>query len=304
MIQLHTVHQSCKTCVFADYNWDPNAEPDQNKPRQTGCAAGKLAIFHAQSPANVVEAEDDEAEFCIVNNRKCQFFRDNRSEWAKQVPADQWADHARAEARMRIDVIIVVDDSGEGLPGLESTLECLKRQTLKANRVFVVNNSEVIRTGKLQQFLDKHAGDLNIYRTDIHVRVEGKCIHHLACVDEVYSKTNGHFYATFRPGFAIPEDFIASIDAAINDRLEQFVVLQPVDAALNGMVVQRGFHKAYDGNSPGYGYDDTIEVAEGQEPQPTMLYNISEKAAFFANIYKRPELSKKVVEVCQSLSRS
>jgi len=303
MIQLHTVHQSCKNCVFADYSWDPAADPDRNKPRQSNCTAGKLAIFHAQSPDNIVEAEDDEAEFCIVNNRKCQFFRDNRSEWAQHVTPDQWVAQARAEAQMRIDVIIVLDDSGEGLAGLETTLERLKKQTVKASRVFVVNNSETIRTGKLQQFIDKHSGDLNIYRTDIHIRVEGKCIHHLACVDEVFSKTNGHFYATFRPGFPIPEDFIASIDAAINDRLEQFVVLQPIDADLNGMVVQKGFHKAYDGNAPGYGYDDSIEVAEGEEQQPTMLHDISEKAAFFARVYKRPELSKGVVDVCQSLNR-
>jgi hypothetical protein len=297
---IHSIHQPCKNCVFATYDLE------QDKPTQAGCRLKKLEIFCSRDPESVIEAEDEEAAFVIVNNRKCQFFRDNNSQWASIVPFADYETQVRKDVVQKLDFVIVVDDYDgneldEKLARLKATLDSLKQQTVAPNRVFIVNNSEKVRAGQLQGFLDKNAQGLNVYRTQIHIRAEGKQIHFLACVDEVFSKTTGHFYATFRPGFVLPKDFVESIDKAINDRLEQFVVLSPVDEAMNGMVVQRGFHKAYDGNAPGQGYDDSVELPPGEEAQPVMLHDLVEKAVFFAGIYKRPELVSKVTDVCPSL---
>ncbi len=304
-VELSQTHQSCRDCCFADYKPDAALEPGE-KPTQLGCTVGKLDVFRLQNPTNgVVDAEDASAAFMIVNGRKCQFYRDFKSDWATKTPRANWSTTTRIEVIQRIDFIIVLaDDDGDNateiLGNLGITLDSLSGQTIKPAKVIVVNNNSHIRAGQLQLTIQSHSNGLNIFRQDIFLRGEAanQRVPRLVCVDEAFSKLTGHFYALARAGFVFPRSFVYDIDFAINTEMAMFLVLEPVDDKDNALVVQRGFHKLHGGNFPGL-VESTKD--DGVTAETRTVSTIVEKAHYLIGLYERPNLVQKVTSICPSL---
>ena len=66
MTEISIVHTTCKNCVFAQYEGKT----------QTGCALDYL-VKHRENGTEILDAYDNDLEFYIINQKKCNGYREN-----------------------------------------------------------------------------------------------------------------------------------------------------------------------------------------------------------------------------------
>lgn len=300
-VKIH--HTPCKNCVFAEYlmdSWKP-----EEKPTQVGCRLGRTEKFEAQGC--LLEAEDEERQFYIVNGRNCKAFRDVNSEWAKKVPASQRAKMVRMEMTLLVDIIVYLGET-TSTESLKKTIKSLKAQTLAAHRVLFLSNQSKVHRKELVTFLNKNTQGLADWKfTHIILKEEnGDKVSRERSVDLSIQHIDGHYYAVASCGFEFPPTFVADLDKAINDNLERFSLLT-ANSSGEGQVVQTTVHKHPSMNGNGMA---GVKLDEGVEPpgvgQTTtgeinlLLRNLAEKVQFHAIVDDQPYLVKSVTDVCPS----
>lgn len=77
MTEISIVHTSCKNCVFAKYD----------SKTQTGCALDYLNK-HKDNGTEIIDAYDNDLEFYIINQKKCNGYRENSWFVSKGLPED------------------------------------------------------------------------------------------------------------------------------------------------------------------------------------------------------------------------
>lgn len=317
-VELSVVHQSCKLCCFAEY------QRGEKVPTQTGCSLGRLEKYREQG-TETVQAYDEEAEFEIVNGRRCPAYRDVRGEWAKKTHPDNRAAAVRKELTIRTDVVVVLSESdNEGDPSganpplllkLGATVQSLQKLALSPSSVHVLNNQSAVRVSQIIQFLRGAATGLNWSVTDIVERTAaGGRVPTERAIDLSAGKLKGHFYSVWKPGAVVPPTLTLDLDRAVNDDYARFSVLRP-NAEGDGLTVALGFHKApmVNGNKAVVAEVDNGPIFEnGQlaifdEPardyKPKLLSGVVEKAEFIAAAHMMPHLVANLEDVCKTTSK-
>jgi hypothetical protein len=272
---IQPIHTSCAKCVFAQYEGKT----------QTGCTLNRLKGFGDA----VVEAYDEEGEFFVVNGRRCVAYRPKDSEWATKHEGDPVA-AVKAELALKLALIIPLP-AQPSLHDLARTVESLKSQSKLPQEVFFVHDRGV-SPKVVHPFLWQSLGNLVTWRMVAVLSEdasEGEKVD--AAVNAV--KASG-FYTVVRPGFALPTDFVAQLDDALNERLERFCVLTPEESG-NALTVQLAFHNHYlmRGNAP-------LEVGD-EEGNKQVLHTLAEKASYLAEKLEQPELVRPVRSVCPNI---
>lgn len=282
--QFGVVHTPCKNCVFAQYS------NTMVKPTQLGCRVGRLDLLKKTYGNDViVEAEDADRAFSVVANHVCSCFRDENGAFARIWNHEQQAEQVRKEIQVRVDAVVVESDCGHVTP----TIQSLVAQTLKPRHIFVVMTNASANPAHCLEMLGKAAGDVPFSLTFmLDKKLPGYDDNQFgACVDEVFPKMKSHFYVMMPSGYELPPTALAELDQAINDRLDQFFVLDHEFCKF----VHVKLHNTYDGNRFG--------EAEEEDGKRVQLRSIVEKAAYFAPANDCPHLYRQASEVLPCLSR-
>lgn len=313
-MELQKIKTPCKNCIFADYEDDSRVGGTQ-----IGCKLGRLDNFHKQGGDEaVVEAYDTDTieqndetitidtNFFIINGRICNAYRSVHSQWADEH-GDDAVSTVKEELKLKLSVLVLLED-GVTEEDIARTGESLRRQCLPPVEVHFVNYQEGIKPGRLNALLWKALGSELTWRI---TGIAEKDIPRGRVLDLAAAQLNaGSYYAVFLGGFRVPADFISNVHEALNERLERFSLLTPLEDG-NGLVVQLGLHKhplVY-GNEPAWAEDiDNIQLAPGIQkdgtPTPPIqifLQDISAKVQYMAKANNQPYMVKAVREVVRSL---
>lgn len=282
------IHTSCKDCVFATYDEDT----------QTGCRAGRLDKYR-QNGSDIIEAFDNEKEFFVINKKLCNLNRDRNSEWA-QKHVGRELDQARSEVCLKV-IIIVMLDAGLILDELEKTAASLVHQTVPPFSVIFFNHQKAVSVAKIHDVLWKTVGNKITWRMAQNKtkKADGTFPNIKEAVGlyldnlpnpAVSTTPCASYYSIFKAGFAVPPTFIEDLDAAMNDDMQMFRVLRPVDD-INGLTCQVFTHQ-----TPQVGGWDKWIFDDG-----TVVDNIVDKLHEISLETNNPALVKNVGDVCRNI---
>jgi hypothetical protein len=116
------IHTCCKDCVFSQYEGIT----------QLDCSLGKIDKFE-RLDIPIIEAYDDEKEFYIIENRKCQFYRNKQ--WMLQNIDVGDAPNTinflvKKETQISPDILILVE-TNTSLEDIKTTVLSIKNSTIK-----------------------------------------------------------------------------------------------------------------------------------------------------------------------------
>lgn len=228
---IHPIHQSCLGCFFAEVE-------DKT---QTGCRLGRLEVFGEQG--RVLSAYDaDGNEFEIINGRLCNAYRPEW--WGEQLSYKLQFEEIRNEIQVRPTVIVLIGGDLDYLK-LESSIQSLLDQTKAPEELLFVNCQNDIPTRSLLGGIATFIRDEVAWRlVDALPNERGVRPQAGAAINEAFSKIKTPFYCVVETGGTLPRNFIEQLDATLNERLEQVVVVAPyAGQGLTGLVVQTSFHK-------------------------------------------------------------
>lgn len=249
--KLSVIHTSCKDCIFSI--------KEENK--QIGCKMDRLK-YH-----EVVEAYDDDAEFYVINESFCLYYRTKALMEYLDIPESLWESTTKSQVKVNLHVILLLnkDDKKEDLI---NALRALKSQIYPPTMVTVVNKQYVAYSENPDQYekpselykclIDSGFNKItfkNIYDSEISDR---------EIIDLIYDNTSNlplPLYMVFEVGYKIPLDFMKDLDDAIINKLMSINFAYPIDH-INGMIVSKVAHQKYSGNAFNIPIEEKIKQAE------------------------------------------
>lgn len=273
---------ACKDCVFATYIGKT----------QTGCALGRLDKYRAAG-TQVDECYDEDKEFFVIRGRICAACRNQNNKWCKKHKPEDYANAVRKDISLRMLVIVPVLDNKHTIEDIMTTVKSIDAQKLPATEVIVALNDD-LKAAPVLQAMKEAKCNWTVKRV-VEKDKDGNRLA-LGCVVDMcveFSKEST-YYSVFSPGAVIHDNFISSLDEALNDRLERFVMLTP-QSGYSGLVVQKGIHDSVGGNRPGVLADE--EHPAGYVTGQT-LYSVCDKVFYYAKVERCPELVRQVSELC------
>jgi hypothetical protein len=186
----------CKGCVFKE----------EKDGVQTGCKLGRIATFLSRG----VEVLYEDNAYII--KKLCNACRDQ--EWGKDK--DNFFDSLRSEIEPTIDYIVHDDESEPNLDQIRKTLDSIILQDIKPNLIIVS--------------VRKSAGEIYNQLTELGYKVK-VTLSLLAdfrdkMIDGCFKQCEGQFYTVVDAGQEIDQTFSYIINHLLNERLENFVLLE------------------------------------------------------------------------------
>jgi hypothetical protein len=255
------VETVCLNCVFAE--WEPIDESGEWG-CQSGCAFNIIPRMLEQG-AEVLSREDEEKklQYCSIVDRVCVYCRPIEG-WGNRFPGIANADLmkiAREEVKPRMGMIIISDGD---MDKLHKTVNSVVAMDIKPHKVCVQFKNQDMRPTNALSILGSYFDTHNIeYRIDYIMEKDAV---DTRIIDIAFKKIPQSYFCTFTAGFEIPADFIEVIDKALNDDLERFLMLLPIDG-INGMVAQTRVAKQIGGSNEDFLGSKLQRVAEKQECQ-------------------------------------
>ncbi len=267
---------SCQDCLFADGTCSRD-----NIFTQTGCDLGRVDKY--RQLGCLVEAENENGEFYIIQGRACNAFRHKNSEWAK-AHCKEAVSKVVEEIRPKVGYVILVakDSSAEDLTrtALAALAQCPPPSSIVA-----VHGEGVESHAKLNAALFSALGNKVTWRMVCLMEAapsRGRLIDR--AVAEMPDAT---WYGVFVAGADVPAGLASRLDESLNEKLEQFVAVKP-DAEGNGMLVQMLFHRhpMVAGNAPGRFETEGYSVT---------MNDVCSKAEFFASQDGKPGMLREAL---------
>lgn len=271
----------CKDCVFAQYMGST----------QVGCMFGRIEKFRRQG-VKVLEVFDEDSKFFVIQTA-CRAHRHRESPWAMRHPGRERLAVCRKELELALDVVMVMHDQ-HTVEEVKTTVDSLLAQTLLPMKVTVVVNRDGIPPQEIRAILPSDWVAQYIQER----QPDGSRIGPDRCIDHAVVGSRSQFYAVFTPGYVVPPDFAASLDRALNDDLERFLLLEPNEDG-QGMVVSMLAHAYYGGNT-----EAVIEGQDAGEDAGRRVDSIGAKIRHRVKIEDTPQFVSKITDVCPELRRT
>lgn len=256
---------SCKDCAFAVYN----------SITQTGCLLGRTEKYSAQG--SLLEVYDADKEFYLVNGRRCNAYRDNRSAWGQGLSDEEKVKKVRDEIRVRADLVVLVDGAEEWCERLARTLSGVLNQTTPFVQVVVCNNAG-LAPDLLRSEVSNSLGDRASWRL---THVQSPPARPEKAIDLAVKGCVGDYYVLVKAGHHVSKNFVAELDRTLNEELVRFAALLP-DEDGGPMVVPTILHKliSFGGNEANELGSDLVDkiqyVARDVYHQPDKVKKVSE----------------------------
>jgi hypothetical protein len=270
---LGSVHTSCKDCIFAIYS-------DKT---QTDCSFDKIKKLKENGVA-VDESFDDEKEFFVINNHACMTYRPpiflegKTFEEAKQS--------ARDRCSVRIGCLVMIKENQENLIRI---IDSICNQTKQFSEVIFCANPEVQPSKIMKLLNDKKV----TFKWSIRHILDSEYIGDVS-INVAMQKTNCIYMSVFTSDFIIPNKFVEEIDIALNDDMQRFLLLEPIDSKNNGLTFQSFIFNSLRGNEEAVLDDDSEKSAN----------SIIEKIKYVATTQNLTSMIKKCEDICPCIVNS
>ena len=252
----------CKSCVFAKYEGKT----------QVGCDAGGRVEKFKAAGVEVIDVYDDEAEFFLIKNKVCLYYRDkDRHEDADDPYKQQLFSDIRKSLRIPYQAIVFFR-AKDTIEDLEKRLTELQSQHVKPHLVTIIDRSHSAdkKSGIIMKMLHDNFS-FNYWR-----------VQEVSAVDQIDSDTvdicydttkqrKYFFYTIFESSAPIPQEFSKEIHEAIHEKMQSFTYLSENKDGI-GRTVLKVAHEKYAGNSFGieikdklHHYNDSVSLIKKVE---------------------------------------
>lgn len=220
MTTIKIAHTACLGCVFARNEGDT----------QTGCRVGRLEKFRALDPDLVVEAENEQGKFFLVNGRTCN--KKRVPPWGENLSEDGALRQVDKEVQIRTAALLVLDDAGASQHEPEKCLRFTLTSILMAapipfSEVVLIDNQDKLPRSLLAETMQEFARDSEVpWRlVDVKARtLDGSRVSFGKAIDcGVSHLTCSHYYTVARAGDFIQPSLPQTLDFACNEDLRRFV---------------------------------------------------------------------------------
>jgi hypothetical protein len=248
---VNPIATSCCNCVFAE--WFDNS--------QTGCQFDRLGKFE-QNGGVIEKVDGGDRKYYVVYGRFCNTCRDH--DWGQKHPRREWRKTVEYDIATRVSVIINAYHS-TSLHDFAQSLESVLSQTHPATELVVA-----LKGGVPSEYVNAvRAAD-----SPIPWRVTDISVSPLPCYDEVVRSIKSTYYLVINGGHILPNNYLRTIDHAINREMMRFVVLLP-DESGNRLLIQTSLHNLLKGNVEKPVWEKVIEIA-GEEKTGFMVKRYGE----------------------------
>lgn len=268
---LGSVHTSCKDCIFAIYN-------DKT---QVGCQYDKIDKLK-NNGLDIVDSYDDDKEFFVINNHACMTYRE------KSFLKERTLEEAKIEARERSSVrvgclVLIKENSWQNDNDIVKTIDSICNQTKQFSEVIFCANPEVQPSRIMKILNDKKVK----FKWSIRHILDDEYVGDVS-INIAMQKTNCIYMSVFNSNYSIPSTFVEEIDFALNDKMERFLLLEPVDSENNGLTFQSFVFNVLRGN----------EEATIKDNEEKTANTIVEKIKYVATSQNLISMIKKCEEIC------
>lgn len=217
---------SCKECLYNETEGKT----------QVGCGMGRLNRYLEMGL--VVEAYDEEKEFCVID-RICS------AKVNKENPnVAHWLDPLIRREALRIKADLIIPVNGHSLYEVQKTIEGSQAEF---ERVIVANSDSRANPQYHSQLVNLVREKCNKQYTIEGVldNVEvGEILDMLVRLKRIKSP----YYAVALPGSSFAPDYMEKVDHFANEQLEEFVCIEGGDGPYNLSLFTTTSHRLLDGN--------------------------------------------------------
>lgn len=262
--QIDTV---CKSCIFATY--------EDNT--QTGCKLNRIESFK-NIGAEIVEAMDSEKEFYVIKERVCNTCRNE--EWGENHDKKDWLPIVMSQIMLQCEAYIYVAPH-HTQEDIGYTITSWLKQYIKPTRITVVlhNKSKLSRVEVVNSVKKQCSGKVD-WQVENISPVDGETKNR--CLDIAIKKCKSPFYSVSNAGYWVPAKYLQSINRAINDGMERFVMLTPLDEQGNGLLVMTKIHRLVQGNDK-HGIVKKVEYWATEDDMSHMVKKAEELCKKYLN---------------------
>lgn len=264
---------NCEKCVFAKFTSMVNG--DYVNKVQIGCDLGRIERFQLNGKVN---QEQKDNKFYFVIDRFCNCYREQNSEWANNIPVTERIKTVKEETILNHTVVINFK-KGDSLVDLCQFLESCLQSEIRPGEVVILSRERIFN-----DLLDVALNKLQ--DADIEwkiVRVIDIVPENLV-INELKNSIKTQYFSIFNLPTTLPSNFIKKLHIAINERLERFILLTPINN--QGFTVQTWLFKVLEGNLP--------KIIEDGKPA---VSDIQEKIFTFARVNNELHLIKNIEEL-------
>ncbi len=208
---------SCKDCKFAQYAGKT----------QVGCSFNLLDSYR-DANIQVIEAEDEEKEFYIIN-RICMYSRHKTIDVSKEQVLEQ--------IQAQYQIILLLD---EKLESFTNTMDSLMQQAIKPKHVTLIKPFNADIQPFVYTKILKKSGMAWRYQNTINKEVPI-----LDSVDACLDIKVFPYYIVVNNGFQFPQEFSSEFNDLINSRFTKFTFLNHPSL----FIVPTIYHKQLGGNA-------------------------------------------------------
>lgn len=219
----------CRDCVFNISDGDV----------QTGCDVDRLSKFK-EVGTEIETMVDGGKEFFVILGRICNYC--HNEEALKDVPARKRREFVenRIKVKVNLGVYVGPDDTFEKA---KLTLDSIGDQTLPAHEVTVILHGGHDASDYVTYF----TYDDDPLPWSVVEITDDEAETYERAMDIAMENIKSTYYSVSHAGYIYRNDYISTINTAINEKMLRFVALTP-DESGDASLVQRGLHKLLGGN--------------------------------------------------------
>lgn len=286
------MNTSCGNCIFATYDGGN---------QQTGCKANRLEKF-AKAGCNIPFMEENGKIYCCIEDRICNMLctKEKVERHNMRFPLEEM----RQLIKIQYGVFILAEEE-HTFEQICETINSLFSQSIQPKEINVILNTDGISRAKLVRFFKEKEDLLQELKWNvIHILDKGEdgsrnSVEWALDYGVSVSKYQQTWLVVFQPGFKVPTTYLSRIDKLINDDLERFSIVLPVDD-WNCAFIQTTLYKSLDGNIPEVLEQEVNE--EGKVISDLVATSIMDKIEYKAKEANQLHMIRKAQEICPELA--
>lgn len=247
MTKVSAISTVCKNCVFAIYDGKT----------QVGCAFNRTEKVDQHDIYELIEAEDEEKEFYILNNHICPYQRTSR--WIHADDKDIMS-RAKEEVYMRWGAILLVNKDSLNIKDISNRIQELKNQDIPPqSAVIVLKTESQISNTDMDEIFHLMNSNFNLWYIQNEMNNDTS---ERFSIDTAFDKLKNSarimFYSVFKSDQQIPKDFYSKIHKYVIDDMNTYGIIK-IPGSMHCFTVSKIAHQKYAGNSNGVDLEYKIE---------------------------------------------
>lgn len=250
------IHTACKDCVFSKYDKDT----------QIGCSLNKIEAFE-NIGVEIVPVYDDEKNFYVISDRRCQFYRNG--DWLlkndvlnpKTAPVSEII---QKEVQIGVTILLLVRE-GQTFDEIKISLSSIEKSTIKPESIVILLQNTYFGQYPINHQWIKsnitipYSVEYIVPKTSVE-----KCIN-------IGARRSSIYYVVVECGKELKENYIENINTFINTNMFPLLMYEN-DLTYHQVFVNKAFHDYAGGFGKKTIHEKALSIMSECDPYTFVLF--------------------------------